>query len=91
MTMKTVCPVLVKLFNLCMSKGVFPDDLKVASIVSLYKDDEKKDPSNYRPISLLPQFGKLFEKVIEKRLVKYLDKNKIITHNQFGFRKKLLN
>ena len=70
-----------------MEEGIFPDMLKTASIIPLYKEGEKKEPTNYRPISLLPLFGNIFEKVIEIRLVKFLDKKKIITPHQFGFRK----
>ena len=84
---EVIIPILVKLFNTCMSAGKFPNALKIASIVPLHKGDDKSDPSNYRPISLLPQFGKLFEKVIENRLVKFLDKKKVISPHQFGFRK----
>ena len=45
------------------------------------------NPTNYRPISLLPQFGKLFEKIIEIRLSKCLNKHNLITKEQYGFRK----
>ena len=77
----------MKLFNQCMEEGIFPDMLKTACIIPLYKGEEKSEPTNYRPISLLPIFGKLFEKIIETRLVKFFDKKKIITPHQFGFRK----
>ena len=77
----------MKLFNQCMEEGIFPDVLKIACIVPLYKGGEKNESTNYRPISLLPLFGKIFEKIIESRLVKFFDKKKIITPHQFGFRK----
>ena len=86
-SIKIVSPILVKLFNQCMGKGIFPNSLKIACIVPLHKGGDKSDSTNYRPISLLPLFGKIFEKIIEIRLVKFLDKKKIITPHQFGFRK----
>ena len=70
-----------------MDKGIFPDTLKIASIIPLHKGGVRNDPTNYRPISLLSIFAKLFEKVIKHRLVTFLDVNNIITDNQFGFRK----
>ena len=82
-----IIPVLVKLFNCCMSIGFFPDQLKIASIVPLHKGGDCMDELNYRPISLLPLLGKLFEKVIKKRFIKFLDKYKLINPHQFGFRK----
>ena len=75
-SIKTVSPILMKLFNQCMEEGIFPDMLKTACIIPLYKGEEKSEPTNYRPISLLPIFGKLFEKIIETRLVKFFDKKK---------------
>ena len=86
-TINILAPILVKLFNDCMKEGIFPSALKIASIVPIHKGGPKEDPTNYRPISLLPQFGKLFEKIIEARLSNYLDKHKYITKNQYGFRK----
>ena len=83
----TVAPLLVKLFNACMSIGSFPDVLKNASIIPLYKEGDRSDSTNYRPISLLPLLGKLFEKIIKKRFIKFLDKYNLITPHQFGFRK----
>ena len=86
-SVKIVSPILTVLFNQCMDEGVFHDLLKIACIVPLFKGGEKAESTNYRPISLLPLFGKIFEKIIEIRLVKFLDKKNIITSHQFGFRK----
>ena len=82
-----MAPFLVKLFNLCFEKGTLPDILKIARVIPLHKGGPKSDLTNYRPISLLPQFGKLLENVIKSRLIDFLDEHKIITDNQFGFRK----
>ena len=85
-TINVITPRLVTLFNCCITKGIFPDALKIAQVVPLHKGGEKNNPTNYRPISLLPQFGKLLEKIIKKRLTYFLDENDIITQHQFGFR-----
>ena len=82
-----IIPTLVKLFNCCMNVGFFPDKLKIANIVPLHKGGDRADVMNYRPISLLPLLGKLFEKVIKKRFTKFLDKYNLINPHQFGFRK----
>ncbi len=82
-------PILAKLFNKYMGEGIFPDELKIAKIIPLYKNDGKVDDvSNYRPISMLPTFAKIFEKLIHKELSNFLDENNIINESQYGFRKK---
>ena len=91
--LKLVCnqisPLLTHLFNKCVNDGYFPDELKIAKVIPLYKNKgEIKDISNYRPISMLPVFSKIFEKLIHKKLVDFLDLNDIITSSQYGFRRK---
>ena len=54
--------------------GIFPDNVKIAKVVPLYKADEKNLFTNYRPVSLLSQFSKILEKLSSKRLDKYIDK-----------------
>ena len=50
------------LFNLCISEGVFPEYLKIAEVISIFKKGDKNNTTNYCPISLLSQLDKLFEK-----------------------------
>ena len=76
------------LINRCLQQGCFPDLLKVAKVVPIYKEGNKEDFSNYRPISLLPVFGKVLERIIYTRMMKFIDKFKILNDSQFGFRKK---
>ena len=76
------------LFNNCMYAGIFPDVLKIARVVPLFKSGDKNKITNYRPISLLPVFSKIFEKLIHSRLDKFLDKHDVIYKKQFGFRKR---
>ena len=77
---------LSRLTNLSFSQGVFPNDLKVALVSPLYKAKDPMTFSNYRPISLLPLFSKILEKLMYNRLLSFLNKCKIINKNQFGFR-----
>ena len=76
------------IINSSMSTGVFPDALKIAKVCPVFKNGEKSDFQNYRPISVLPSFSKIFEKVVNNRLLSYLDANNILCRNQYGFRKK---
>ena len=75
--------------NRVFSEGVFPNILKIAKMVPLFKKSDKSKPKNYRPISLLPQFSKILEQLIKNRLLKLLDKFNIITKCQYGFRNKI--
>ena len=77
---------LTHIINLCFQSGTFPDKLKIAKVVPLHKSGSKEDINNYRPISLLPSFSKIFEKLISTRLVNYLEHNKLLTDCQHGFR-----
>ena len=81
----SLCEPLNYLFNLSIKKGVFPDDLKIAKITSIYKADDKSDLSNFRPISMLSCFLKILERIMYNRLYQYLTENKILYPKQFGF------
>ena len=72
------------LFNLSIEKGVFPDDLKKAWVTPIYKGEDSSDISNYRPISVLPCFSKILERIMYNRLYKYLIENKTLYSKQFG-------
>ena len=76
---------LCEIFNKCVIEGVFPNELKIAKVIPLYKNGSKQQPSNYRPISILSPFSKIFENIVLERLTKYLSKNNILKQ-QFGFR-----
>ena len=83
----SISPTLAVLLNNCMMSGVFPDILKIARVIPLYKEGDKNDMSNYRPICLLPVVSKIFEKLLYKRINCFLDKHNILYNKQFGFRK----
>ena len=72
--------------NVSLSQGVFPDELKVAKVIPLYKSNDKKCINNYRPVSILPVFSKLFECIMYRRLMSFIKKHKLLYPNQFGFR-----
>ena len=75
------------IFNLSLTSGIFPNSLKVAKVIPIYKKDDPAQVKNYRPISLLPVFSKILEKIAHERLYKFLTDNEILNPNQFGFRK----
>jgi len=77
--------VLSYLFNLSLNSGVFPDVLKLAVVVPIFKKGDVCNLNNYRPISLLSSFSKLFEKLVKRRLLSYLQKIKFLHDHQFGF------
>ena len=68
------------------NQGVFPDILKIANVIPIHKKGNKLDCSNYRPISLLSNISKNFEKSMHICLVNFLKKNKLLFCHQFGFR-----
>ena len=83
----TFCPILTYLFNSCMLSGFFPDELKIARVIPLFKSENTNLMSNYRPISILPTLSKIFEKLIHVRIYQFLDENQVLYSYQFGFRK----
>ena len=85
---KIICKYLCIGLNKCISEGIFPRIMKIAKVIPIHKEGKKASPSNYRPISMLGNLSKIFEKVIQKRLIRYLEKFSLLTENQFGFRKK---
>ena len=77
---------LSRIFNLCFETGIFPDLCKIAKVIPVHKKDDPSFRVNYRPISLLPIFSKILEKLIYKRMYSFLDDNNLIYNRQFGFR-----
>ena len=75
------------MFNVCLSEGTYPDLLKIAEVVPIFKKGERNKMTNYRPISLLSQFNKVFEKLLYTRIYSYLTRFNLLSDHQFGFRK----
>ena len=77
-----------ELCNLSMALESFPGTCKIAKVKPLFKKGSKTDPSNYRPISLLPLLPKVFERVVLDQTEQFLGLNKILYDYQSGFKKK---
>ena len=79
---------LCHIFNQSLSEGIFPDRMKEAEVIPLYKGKNMDETINYRPISLLITISKILEKVVYKRLYSYLEKYNLLYDSQYGFRSK---
>ena len=73
--------------NMSVIQGDFPDTLKIAKVIPIYKGDDEQMVQNYRPISILPFFYKIYEKIIYNHIINFLTVNDILYDKQFGFRK----
>ena len=87
MSDSAIAPVLTNIFNACISTGYFPKVLKTAEAVPIFKKGERELCSNYRPISILNPFAKLFEKCLLDQLNNYFVSNNLISPNHIGFKK----
>ena len=76
---------LIILFLSFLEEGAYPDDWKKSNVVPVHKKESKKLIKNYRPISLLPVFSKVFERIIFNSLFNYFPGNKLFTEYQSGF------
>ena len=79
--------ILTSLFNKSISQGIFPSALKYAKVIPIHKGDSIFEMSNYRPISLLPIFSKILEKLMYSRIINFIEKHDILYKKQFGFQK----
>ena len=78
--------ILAKIVNSSFSQGIFPCALKSARVVPIHKGGCKTDVTNYRPISLLCSFSKIYEKLMHVRVLEFLDSNETLFESQYGFR-----
>lgn len=92
-TLKTIATNIIEpltyIYNLSISESTFTDKLKLAIIKPLYKNGDSTNINNYRPISMISNFAKILEKIINYRLVVFLEKNNLLSKTQFGFRPRL--
>ena len=86
-TYRSYISCLTHIFNLSLNRGVFPNELKIARVVPIYKNGDKMSFSNYRPISVLPLFSKILERIMYNRILNFINKHNILYKYQFGFRK----
>ena len=79
---------LATIMNRSIESGIYPSKLKLAKVVPVFKSEDEVDPNNYRPISLLSIFNRIFEKLMYNRLKSFLDKQNLLYNCQYGFREK---
>ncbi|KAL9970767.1 hypothetical protein ACROYT_G023189 [Oculina patagonica] len=82
-----IAPSIAKLTNLSLSSGTFPQRWKLAKVTPLFKKGDRTDPSNFRPISILPVLSKVIERHMHDSLYTYLNDNNLLYSRQSGFRK----
>ena len=74
------------IYNLCTNQGYFPEELKTGCITPIYKKGDQHSIENYRPVCSLSQFSKILERIIYNSMIKFINKNNILTDAQYGFR-----
>ena len=83
---KSTMKPLILLFENSTKSSYYPDIWKKSNIIPVHKKNDKQLVNNYRPISLLPIFGKIFEKIIFNRIYNFISEENLLNHNQSGFR-----
>ena len=86
-TINLIIAPLTHIMNLSLSSGLVPEQMKVARVIPLFKSGTFSLFTNYRPVSVLPAFSKFLERIVYKRLDSFLIRYKILSCNQYGFRK----
>ena len=84
---RIIAPILSQYYNIFMKEGIFPDSTKTAKVTPIFKKGDSELIENYRPISTLAIFGKIFEKIIYSRLYSFFSSQNLLYDRQFGFRK----
>ena len=77
------------LTSLSLQTRVFPDGMKIARVIPLFKNGNINDFTNYRPISLLSQFSKILETIFHNRMMSFIEEKNILYESQYGFRKNM--
>lgn len=82
-----LAPCIAHIFNVSISKAVFPQRMQIARVAVFLKKGDRNDMGYYRPLSILPTFSKVLEKVLIKQLSQFERKHNLLSECQFGFRK----
>ena len=85
---RSICRSVTNLLNLSISSGKFPDVWKCSKVIALFKCRDRSNPTNYRPISILPTLSKIMEKVVHSQFYEFLNSHDLLSSKQFGFRPK---
>ena len=81
-----ICECLTLIINQSITTGIFPENLKIAKVVPIYKKYDQSQIKNYRPISVLPVISKIFENAMHSQLMEYFTSHKLLSNQQYGFR-----
>ena len=84
-----IAPLLSHIFNNSFSTGVVPHQLKIAKVITIHKNNDPNNFCIYRPISMLPCFSKILERLMYNRLERFLNQSHIISEVQYGFMKNI--
>ena len=87
-TIDIIVDPITHIVNLTLKTGIFPTDLKCAKVIPIHKSGDQCSLNNYRPISLLSSFSKIFERIMYNKIMNFLDENDILYRHQYGFRAK---
>ena len=83
---KSICKSLELIFESCIKHGKFANEWKMANVVPVHKKSDNQILKNYRPVSLLPSCGKVFERLIYNSPFEYFTENDLISPNRSGFK-----
>ena len=87
-TIEFILDPLTHIINRSLETGIVPSDLKIAKVIPIYKTSTHNLLKNYRPISLLPAFSKIFEKIMYNKIMSFLNSQNLLYKHQYGFRPK---
>lgn len=81
-----LAPILADIINASILTGTFPNRLKIAALIPIFKKGASENIDNYRPIALLSIISKIIEKVVSNKIFEFLNQNSILSNCQYGFR-----